>query len=882
MPITNTQLAEAQKQVSAAPTPPIPIGPNKIPNGGVWSAWKKLFLLLLGFIRSLQNQITNLVGTISVQEGVLPPITDVAQLRFNGTGVTVTDLGGGLAEVDIPTLDPSRFLSPARMATTGVLPGGVYTPGAAVDGSGDTLSFTTGPVDGVAPVVGDRVLVKDEASAANGVWIVDAVGASVDMSRAADYRGVQPSGVLIYIQEGTANGDLVFAQITPDGVVQVGGPAGDTTVWSVYPISASTPYFVSVPSDFPDVPAALAAGARRIFVEAGVYALAAPIGFPADEEVFLYGPGNDDFSGQTFSGAFGSVPGGCPTGFDATALGLAPAFVIGVGGRLNLRGIQLYNTTAGATLIEYADGNSFLHAEGCEFDVPSGPGTIVSSPLTPGGDQIFADFIGCFMQLDYTAQDYTVFPAILSLVVRGTPGDASGDPIFDWRHVGLMVSCSVNGCSQYAHEAPTGPFGVFGGTATALASELRNTYMRVVHLAIASPARECVFDIDVAKSPDAGGLSLFVPLVGLFDPSYFSAIEDCTFNIDPDTTTWPAPPYSIPAFDSPFGPIALRQCTIRLNESSGGTPRIVFASSFIGCFECVEWLSSFSSLAGPLGNAIAFTTSQISESRFSHIQSLTCADSTLLGGYFRDTVFDHCFVLDGGVGFSGMAAFTTDGYEIRDCTFVTPKGQTGAVAPTNPGYMRLRGPLYNCRFNQIADEANGWEGFIERIRIEPTPGGDPGYGDRAAICKDNMFGTGILEVMVYAAGSVLTGTVWRSQHAEVSNNIVHGALLVGQATTTLLIATVTGNTQIGKTSSGADIFAGSLVTPLRFVIQAQRNTSRGNSLYRPLAASPTLGAGAIFDVVANNLVAPASTFIGSGSNAVFTDDPVAGTYSTAF
>lgn len=75
-------------------------------------------------------------------------------------------------------------------------------------------------IDGVTPLAGNRVLVKNQSSgSANGIYIT-AAGA---WSRAADFAAgsAQYPGIVVYVTEGTANGDKEFG-LTSDTVVTVG------------------------------------------------------------------------------------------------------------------------------------------------------------------------------------------------------------------------------------------------------------------------------------------------------------------------------------------------------------------------------------------------------------------------------------------------------------------------------------------------------------------------------------------------------------------------------------------------------------------------------------------------------------------------------------
>lgn len=78
-------------------------------------------------------------------------------------------------------------------------------------------------IDGVAVVAGDRVLVKDQAAAsANGLYVA-AVGAWTRSTDADTSAKVTP-GLLVAIEEGTANGDTLW-QLVTDGAIVLGTTA---------------------------------------------------------------------------------------------------------------------------------------------------------------------------------------------------------------------------------------------------------------------------------------------------------------------------------------------------------------------------------------------------------------------------------------------------------------------------------------------------------------------------------------------------------------------------------------------------------------------------------------------------------------------------------
>jgi hypothetical protein len=86
-------------------------------------------------------------------------------------------------------------------------------------------------IDGVTPVAGDRILLKDQTTASqNGIWIA----ASGAWTRATDADSVTPdaelkAGTSVFVTEGTANGDKQFT-LTTNGPITVGTTA---LTWAV-------------------------------------------------------------------------------------------------------------------------------------------------------------------------------------------------------------------------------------------------------------------------------------------------------------------------------------------------------------------------------------------------------------------------------------------------------------------------------------------------------------------------------------------------------------------------------------------------------------------------------------------------------------------------
>jgi len=105
-------------------------------------------------------------------------------------------------------------------ATTEALPANTY---AALALTADAVGILT--VDGVATVLGDRILVKDEvAGKNNGVYIVTTegtVGVEYVLTRADDVNESSEilAGMAMFVQDGTANVDMGYVLTTNDPIV---------------------------------------------------------------------------------------------------------------------------------------------------------------------------------------------------------------------------------------------------------------------------------------------------------------------------------------------------------------------------------------------------------------------------------------------------------------------------------------------------------------------------------------------------------------------------------------------------------------------------------------------------------------------------------------
>ena len=125
----------------------------------------------------------------------------------------------------------------ARAATTANL-SATYSNGTA--GVGATLTASSNgaiTMDGVSPVVNDRILVKDQtAPAQNGIYVVTTVGDGSNpfvLTRATpeDQPAELSGGSFIFVEEGTANGDNGYV-FTHTGQPTFGTTALDVTQFS--------------------------------------------------------------------------------------------------------------------------------------------------------------------------------------------------------------------------------------------------------------------------------------------------------------------------------------------------------------------------------------------------------------------------------------------------------------------------------------------------------------------------------------------------------------------------------------------------------------------------------------------------------------------------
>lgn len=112
-----------------------------------------------------------------------------------------------------------------RLATDVALAANTYANG--TSGVGATLTANAngalGNIDGVAPALNDRILVKNEAGLDNGIYEVTALGDASNpwiMTRVTDADSASEitAGLFTFVEEGTTNGDVGFVLTTNDPI----------------------------------------------------------------------------------------------------------------------------------------------------------------------------------------------------------------------------------------------------------------------------------------------------------------------------------------------------------------------------------------------------------------------------------------------------------------------------------------------------------------------------------------------------------------------------------------------------------------------------------------------------------------------------------------
>jgi hypothetical protein len=167
------------------------------------------------------SYLLNLDGHLAIATG-----TSGKTIKFGTGGFTSTNLRMTLSDtgLDLTSLNITSLADPvgAQDAATRnfVESGGMLHPACRVATTGSIILSGTQSVDGISVVSGDRVLCKDQATAADRGIYVCAVG---DWSRAADFStsAQANNGLLVEIRAGTANGNTLWS-LTTQPVINLG------------------------------------------------------------------------------------------------------------------------------------------------------------------------------------------------------------------------------------------------------------------------------------------------------------------------------------------------------------------------------------------------------------------------------------------------------------------------------------------------------------------------------------------------------------------------------------------------------------------------------------------------------------------------------------
>jgi trimeric autotransporter adhesin len=209
-------------------------GTLAVANGGTGATTAGAALTSLGAAASGANtDITSIALTTGTISGTPTNGTDIVNKAYADT------IASGI-----------NFHQAVRLATTTTLPAYIYNNGAS--GVGATITGVVNgalSIDGVAAVVGNRVLIKNEIGAAeayNGVYTVTQVGSGVAvyiLTRATDYNtagtGVNQidQGDFFLVTAGTTLANTSFVQQTPLPIVV--GTTGLTFIQFGAPITYS-------------------------------------------------------------------------------------------------------------------------------------------------------------------------------------------------------------------------------------------------------------------------------------------------------------------------------------------------------------------------------------------------------------------------------------------------------------------------------------------------------------------------------------------------------------------------------------------------------------------------------------------------------------------
>ena len=165
------------------------------------------------------SYLTNFDGHLAIATG-----TSGKNIKFGTGGTTSTNLRMTLSDtgLDLTSLNITSLADPVNAqdgATRNfVESGGMLHPACRVATTASITLLGTPTIDGISVVSGDRVLCKDQATAADrGIYVVD----SGPWSRAPDFSTSAQAnkGLLVEVRVGTANGNTLWALTTQPTIV---------------------------------------------------------------------------------------------------------------------------------------------------------------------------------------------------------------------------------------------------------------------------------------------------------------------------------------------------------------------------------------------------------------------------------------------------------------------------------------------------------------------------------------------------------------------------------------------------------------------------------------------------------------------------------------
>lgn len=193
-------------------------------------------------------RVPDLAGT--TQDYVFTTLAQTISNKSLGTALNansfkITNLATPTADLDAVNkayvdsvasgLDPKES---CRVATTAALPGATYT----VAGPDTLTGITLTTLDGIALVVGNRVLVKDQADAKqNGIYTVTALpgGTTTNLTRASDQDGTPAgevsAGNYTFVEQGTVNQNSGWV-LQGNGILTLNT---DNLDWTLFTVSST-------------------------------------------------------------------------------------------------------------------------------------------------------------------------------------------------------------------------------------------------------------------------------------------------------------------------------------------------------------------------------------------------------------------------------------------------------------------------------------------------------------------------------------------------------------------------------------------------------------------------------------------------------------------